>query len=128
MTNLEFTKATNKLKANWRFMFSEPGQMDVWWTYFMDIPDEDVMRGINRYILNNTKEPTISDLLDSIKNARIDYNKTSTVPYQSGRTISCIHCRDTGLIVWEDNDGRFFGRPCDKCSAGIRNYGEAKGD
>lgn len=121
----DMTRIANKLKANWRFMFDNKEQMQIWWTYLNEFPTEEVDQGVIRYILNNTKEPTIADIVNSIKAVRND--KRRATPMQSGRAIKCIHCRDTGLIVWEDKEGRNYGRPC-TCEKGVQNYGNVRSE
>ena len=119
----DFYRLCDRMRMNWRNMFPTKEHCLSWFTYLQEFESQDVEQGVIRYILNNTKEPTIADIINSVKKVRED--KRRATPIQSGREIRCIHCRDTGLIVWEDKDGRMYGRPCD-CEKGTESYVETE--
>lgn len=122
MTLEEFKPLAKQLHYSFKFMFpnNDEGkeQLLSWITYLCDYTVEEAEKGVRRYILNHAKEPSIADIIDSIKAVRAEKPK----PYKFVEGFYCIHCKDTGLIVWEDEDGRFYGRPCG-CKAGVEKYG-----
>lgn len=122
MNNEEFVKVQEYLKGDFRFMFQNREQVLTWWTHLKAISYDDAMRGATRTILSRRLEPSISDYLDDVETAKRDYRRQH-LPSNTGKEISCIHCKDTGLIVKEVRaTGRMIGKPCTFCERGKERY------
>ena len=100
-------------------MFQTQEEMLLWWTHLRDYSFAEAKGGAVRYILSETTEPKIRNIIDAIDAYKATQRKAT---YSNEKTIGCIHCRDTGLITWTSKTGVRLGRPCDKCNRGRQNY------
>lgn len=119
MTKEEFKQVVDTLKGAYKWMFDTEEKVLSWYSFLRDYPYGEVKMGVTRYVLNYKDEPTIADILDSTAAARRENRVRTNMRVKS---VKCIYCQDTGLIISESPTGVMLGRPCTKCDRGRQNY------
>lgn len=119
MNREEFIEVANTLKGNWRFMLQTQEELLLWFTHLKEYSLRDAKGGAVRYILSETTEPKIRDIIDAIDAYKASEKRTVNL---NERMVHCIYCKDTGLIVTESPTGVKLGRPCRACKRGEQRY------
>lgn len=124
MTLSEFQRIRSILKANFKNFLNDANEIEVWYNSLKSYDAKVIEDAAWKYNKTEKFEPRIASLLEMIPKADNGRKFTPMFEEIEGRTvpvISCQRCRDTGLITYEDDDGRTVGRPCD-CPAGHAKY------
>ncbi len=124
MSGQEYRDIVRLLRGSFRQMFQTNEQTEVWWTWLKEYDFHDAKNGVTSYIMNETREPTIAAIIDWIDKARERERiqmRNAQIPNNS-KTVRCIHCKDTGLIVTTTPTGVQVGRACRECEMGRTRY------
>ena len=115
MTKEEFIRAAKLLKGaypNYRdFMNCE--SLDVWYEALQYINPDEAYEAIRKLIRHHSSPPAISDIWDEVMIIRKSKERFDP----RIKPIKCAKCKDLGVILWEDLDGRPMCRAC-SCEAG----------
>jgi len=100
-------------------------QVKMWYESMKNYNRIDVEKAITTYITKNKFKPLPADIIELLPSAKYNgepFDKTPRYDPNGNRIYKCLRCKDMGLITWEDNEGRAYGRPCN-CAAGYYYYG-----
>lgn len=134
MTVEQFMKIRTRLKCVWADLFNTPEAFGVWFDSFRNYDFDLIETATINYINKNRFKPVPADILMEIRAVKADLNKKYekfTPRFErlpDGREVQvfkCQRCRDTGLIVWEDEEQRWVSRYC-TCEAALANYSAAR--
>ena len=101
------------LNAAYKNMFPVERSIEVWYESLRGYDINLIEDAIRRYIPANRFKPVPADIIKLLPSAN---PMTKFQPRDDG-TVQCTRCGDSGLYVWEDEEGRKVGVPCD-CPAG----------
>lgn len=124
MTAEEFKTLQGMLKVYGRGIFATEAEIKEWYESLRKYDFATIERAARDYIQSCQYTPTPAAIIGMIPRAKPGNTQKSRFAKINGkwqRVISCRRCMDTGLITWDDADGRTYGRPCD-CEAGHVNY------
>lgn len=121
-----------RLRIMWKNVMPDGNAVKVWYDTFRSYDFETIDKACIEYMKGNRFQPNPADILMCIPAKVADAKKVTdfkpmyvtTPDGVTKRAFKCLRCRDTGLIVWEDKDRCYVGRPC-TCEAAIANYGTA---
>ena len=124
MSGQEYREIVRMLRGSFRQLFQTDEQTEVWWTWLKEDDFFEAKMGVTAYIMKETREPTVAAIIDSIEKERERERSRkmyTTIPANT-KTVRCIHCKDTGLIVTETKTQVLVSRPCRECEMGRKNY------
>lgn len=127
MTEKELIPIEEMLQANYQFLdFSNPALHGLWYEALKEYAEPDVRSGIKCYIRNESKTPTVHDVLEYVQphsdQRRMELEHNLAIR-DSGK-VNCQKCNDAGYVVINYPTGLETVRPCD-CEAGHRQFGPA---
>lgn len=96
MTNTEFEEVTNRLCNLYNKELNNV-QMDFWYKNLKDYGVITYRRAIGEYAKKNKYMPTISDILDEVRNLK---------PYEKApvEKVECKACKGTGYILYRKDN------------------------
>lgn len=119
MTKTEFMRAVKYLKSNYSYpnFLGTDEALAFWYESLQFAAADELFEACKAYMRERSEPPKISDLMDGIKAVRASKRR-----YEAGqRTVKCPICKDRGVIVWDDAEGRPWCKACD-CTAGRTKY------
>lgn len=120
------------MRTIWPSIMPDKSSVSAWQKSFEPYSFEVVETAVRQYIACKPFKPNPADIIGMIpaQPAKAEPKAPPRPTYETmpdGRqvkVIKCKRCRDLGLIMWEDAEGRVYGRPC-TCEAALARYGAA---
>lgn len=95
--------------------------IESWFDSLKEYDFIDVDTAFREYSNSSSYTPRPLDIINLIPKADPKTEFKQLYDSNGVKLIQCRRCRDTGLITWEDHEGRRYGKPCD-CPSGRKNY------
>lgn len=100
-------------------------QVKLWYESLKSYDRVMLEEAVMKYIKSNRFAPNPANIIELLPSAKYNgepFDKTPRYDPNGNRIYKCLRCKDLGLITWEDNEGRAYGRPCN-CVAGYYYFG-----
>ena len=126
MTEQEFVSIEEILQVNYTFLdFSNDTLHDLWFDMLKNYDYLEVKGGVKNYIREQTKTPTVADIVEYIRPIRQKNleDRDHNLAVLWANAVSCRDCNDNGYVIVEYPAGYEKTRPCD-CAAGHHRFGE----
>lgn len=123
MQEAEFKQIVGLLKI-YPGCCKEPAQIAAWWETLKVYPFNTIYAAVQSYLRDETRYPTPAGILQRVPKASIGTRtepRYESVNGEKVRVYACQRCTDNGLVIWDDEDGRPYGRVCN-CPEGHKNY------
>lgn len=121
MIATEFDGIKRILKGRYN-LFEDNADVFRWYEELKGFDYSVVKEAVNDWIINDGWKPEVVNIVERCKDV-IRWNaKIKAAQEPNVKTISCPHCRDSGLIITTSPTGIDQGRPCTFCPKGRQNY------
>lgn len=105
------------LSAAYKGMFPSQKGLEVWFESLKNYDLRLIEDAMHQYVQKNRFKPVPADLIALLPSASPE---VKFQPHFDG-TVQCTRCNDSGLVVWDDENGCKIGIPCN-CPAGHEKY------
>ena len=126
MTEKELFEIEDLLQVNYQFLdFSNETMHGLWMEMLEKYDFREVRAGIKAYIENESKTPTINDVLEYIRPIRKQTieDREHNLQVLWANSVTCPKCNDNGYTMILYPNGDEAAKPCD-CQIGHHRFGE----
>lgn len=91
-----------RLKSSWPYLNLDKQQVSFWYGFIKSYSDEEVSDAVNLYCEEQTRQPTISDIITYVKRIRdqkrrkAEEQRLYNFDVHNERTVKCRNCNDVG--------------------------------
>jgi len=122
MNKNDFNNIRVMIRSLWKEAINSEPAYDAWYNSLKKYDYYLIKDAVEAYIRIGKFEPKPADIIAQIKAPERKSSFDPSPKYEEingkrKRVFTCLRCRDSGMMTWDDADGHAIGLPCD-CPAG----------